>query len=230
MTVTEPMTAGSTVWEVAGWAGISVVILAAYWPALRGGMLWDDDAHITSPALQSLDGLWRIWFELGATQQYYPLLHTAFWLQHRLWGDAPVGYHLANLIEHCISACLVVRIVRKLEPRGAWLAGFIFALHPVCVEAVAWISDQKSTLSAVFYLTAALTYLHFDQSRKRSSYFVALGLFLLALMTKSVTATLPAALLVVFWWQRGKLDWRRDALPLAPWFVIGASSGLFRLG
>jgi tetratricopeptide (TPR) repeat protein len=118
-------------------------------------------------------------------------------------------------------------IVRRLSLPGAWLAGFIFALHPICVEAVAWISEQKSTLSGVFYLAAALTYLHFDRTRRKSQYFVALGLFLLALMSKTVTATLPAAMLVVFWWQRGRLAWRRDVLPLAPWFALGASAGLF---
>lgn len=210
-----------------GWLGIFVAGLIAYWPALHGRLLWDDNAHITSQPLQSLHGLWRIWFELGATQQYYPLLHTAFWFEHRLWGDAVLGYHLANLFEHCLSACFVVLIARHLKLRGAWLAGFVFALHPVCVEAVAWMSEQKSTLSGVFYLAAALTYLHFDRRRKRSQYFAASGLFVLALLSKSVTATLPAALLVVFWWQRGKIDWKRDILPLGPWFAIGASSGLF---
>ena len=213
--------------DLAGFVGIFVAGLIAYWPALHGTLLWDDNAHITSPALQSLHGLWRIWFELGATQQYYPLLHTAFWLEHRFWGDAVVGYHLANLFEHCLSACLVVLIAKHVKLRGAWLAGFVFALHPVCVEAVAWMSEQKSTLSGVFYLAAALTYLRFDRDRKNSQYFAALGLFLLALASKSVTATLPAALLVVLWWERGRLEWKRDALPLAPWFVIGATSGLF---
>src|SRR5579872_1529264 len=82
--------------------------LLVYWPALGGGLIWDDAAHITRPELRSLRGLSRIWFELGATQQYYPLLHSAFWVEHRLWGDAVLGYHLANLFEHCLSACLVV--------------------------------------------------------------------------------------------------------------------------
>jgi len=213
--------------DIAGFAAVFVSAFIAYWPMLHGGMLWDDIAHITSPEMRSLHGLWRIWFELGATQQYYPLLHSAFWIEHRLWGDALIGYHLTNLLQHCISACLVVLIVRKLQVNGAWLAGWIFALHPVCVEAVAWISEQKSTLSGVFYLAAALVYLSFDQSRKKSQYFAALGLFLLALMSKSVTATLPAALLVVFWWKRGRLEWKRDVTPLLPWFVIGAGAGLF---
>lgn len=204
-----------------------VAVLLAYTPALHGGLIWDDGAHITPASLQSLRGLWRIWFELGATQQYYPLLHSAFWLEHRLWGDAFLGYHLANVTQHALCALLVVLIVRRLELPGAWLAGWVFALHPVCVEAVAWISEQKDTLSAVFYLASALVYLHFDRSRKRSHYVWALGLFLLALLSKTVVASLPAALLVIFWWQRGRIDWRRDVRPLLPWFVVGAASGLF---
>jgi tetratricopeptide (TPR) repeat protein len=209
------------------WALLFCATLVAYLPALRGGLLWDDNMHVTRADLRSLHGLWRIWFDLGATQQYYPLLHSAFWLEHRIWGDAVLGYHLTNVALHAASACLVVMIVRRLTLPGAWLAGFVFALHPVCVEAVAWISEQKSTLSGVFCLAAALTYLHFDRTRRKSPYFLALGLFVLALMSKTVTATLPAALLVVFWWQRGRIAWRRDVLPLVPWFAVGASAGLF---
>ena len=208
-------------------ASIFCATLMAYWPALRGGLVWDDASHVTSPALESLHGLWRIWFDLGATQQYYPLLHSAFWVEHRIWGDAVLGYHLTNVILHAASACLVVWIVRRLSLPGAWLAGLIFALHPVCVEAVAWISEQKSTLSALFYLAAAMAYLRFDQSRRRPNYLWALGLFVLALLSKTVTATLPAALLVVFWWQRGRLGFHRDVRPLLPWFALSAAAGLF---
>jgi hypothetical protein len=181
---------------------------------------------VTRPGLQSFHGLWRIWFDLGATQQYYPLLHTAFWLEHRVWGGAVLGYHLANIALHALSACLVVMIARRLSLPGAWLAGFIFALHPVCVEAVAWISEQKSTLSGFFYLAAVLTYLHFDRTRRRSQYFIALGLFVLALMSKSVTATLPAALLVVFWWQRGSFAWNFSVWAPTP-TGIGYSGGTY---
>ena len=208
-------------------AVIFAVTLLAYLPAMRGGFLWDDNFHVTQPHLQSVDGLRRIWCELGATQQYYPLLHTAFWVEHRLWGDSVVGYHLVNILLHAASACLVVAIMRRLALPGAYLAGLIFALHPVCVESVAWISEQKNTLSTVFYLGAALVYLCFDQDRRPARYWLALGLFVLALLTKTVTATLPAALLVVFWWQRGRLDWRRDGRPLLPWLGLGAAAGLF---
>jgi len=206
---------------------IFAATLAAYWPALQGGFIWDDNAHVTTAAMCSFHGLWRIWFSLGATQQYYPLLHSAFWLEHRLWSDAVLGYHLVNVAQHALAACLVVVIVRRLALPGAWLAGLVFALHPVCVESVAWISEQKSTLSAVFYLSSALIYLGFDRTRRRSTYIWATALFICALLTKTVTATLPAALLVVFWWKRGRLDLRRDVRPLLPWFAMGAVAGLF---
>jgi tetratricopeptide (TPR) repeat protein len=202
-------------------------LLLAYWPALRGARIWDDEFELLPPSLQSLHGLWRIWFEPGAASQYYPLYHSAFWVEHQFWGDSVLGYHLANLTEHALAAFLVVMIVRRLALPGAWLAGLLFALHPVCVESVAWMTEQKNTLSAVFYMASALTYLHFDRSRRKSQYFLASGLFVLALLSKSVTATLPGALLVVFWWQRGRINWRRDVLPLLPWFVAGGSFGQF---
>jgi 4-amino-4-deoxy-L-arabinose transferase-like glycosyltransferase len=201
--------------------------MVAYWPAVEGAMLWDDSGHVTPADLQSLDGLGRIWFDRQATQQYYPLLHSAFWIEHRLWGDSVAGYHLTNMLLHALSACLVVMIVRALRCPGAPLAGVLFALHPVCVEAVAWISEQKSTLSAVFYLSSALVYLRFDRDRRKPLYFLALVLFALALLSKTVTATLPVDLLVVLWWRKGRVEWKRDVSPLASWILIGAAAGLF---
>ena len=208
-------------------AMLLAVTLLVYWPALSGGLLWDDEAHVTRPDLRSLAGLGRIWFEVHATQQYYPVLHSLFWLEHRLWGDATVGYHLVNLALHLAAAGLFGFLLKRLGVRGAWLAASLFALHPVAVESVAWISEQKNTLSTVFYLAAALAYLRFDEGRERLWYGVASGLFVAALLSKSVTASLPAALLVLFWWRRGGLTARRDVLPLIPWFAAAMAAGLF---
>lgn len=203
-----------------------IVTVLAYAPAWHGGLLWDDDAHVTKSALQSIDGLWRIWFDVGATQQYYPVLHSAFWILHRVFGSHTLGYHLLNAGLHALSAYLFVAVLRRLHVPGAVLAGAIFALHPVHVESVAWITELKNTLSGVWYLLAALVYLRFDNERRPAQYGIALGLFATALLTKSVTATLPAALLVVFWWRRGALKWREDVVPLAPFFVLGIGAGL----
>ncbi|HEX3730068.1 MAG TPA: hypothetical protein VHV47_09705, partial [Opitutaceae bacterium] len=152
-----------------------------YSPALRGGLLWDDDAHVTRAELRSWVGLWRIWTDPRATQQYYPVVHSAFWVEHRLWGDWTLPYHALNVALHAAASLLFVLALKRLwaagrargrgVPTGAeWLAGVIFAAHPVGLESVAWISEQKNTLSLVFYLAAGLLYLDFDQKRKVSDY------------------------------------------------------------
>jgi len=205
---------------------IFLVALLAYQPSWHGGMLWDDDAHLTRSDLQSVNGLRRIWFDVGATQQYYPVAHSAFWIMHRLFGDNTLGYHLVNIALHASSAFLFFLILRRFRLPGASLAGLAFALHPVHVESVAWMTELKNTLSGVFVLGSTLAYLGFDEWRRRSAYAAALALFALAVMSKSVTAVLPAALLVLFWWQRGRLDWRRDVLPLVPFVAVGVVAGL----
>jgi protein O-mannosyl-transferase len=201
-------------------------VFLAYQPAWHGGLVWDDDEHITRPQLRSMQGLYRIWFNVGATLQYYPLLHSAFWVEHKLWGDSTLGYHLVNLFLHITAALMVASILQQLAIPGAWLAAMIFALHPVHVESVAWMTEQKNTLSAVFYLGSALLYLRFDQTRKIAWHLAALGVFALALASKTVTGTLPGALLVIFWWQRGTLSWKKDVLPLAPFFLLGTCAGM----
>lgn len=202
------------------------VLLVVYAPALQGELLWDDAGHVTRPDLQSWSGLLRIWFEVGATQQYYPLLHSAFWLQHRLWGDATLGYHVVNVLAHATAAVLFAAILRRLAVPGALFAACLFAFHPVCVESVAWISEQKNTLSTVFYLAAALAWLRYEEDRRPARYAVAWAWFAAALLTKTVTATLPAALLVIAWWRRGRLDWAADVRPLLPWLGVGVGAGL----
>lgn len=200
--------------------------LVAYSPAWHGGVLWDDNAHLTRPDLQSTAGLWRIWFDVGATQQYYPVTHSAFWIMHRLWGDATLGYHLVNIALHASSAWILALILRRLAIPGALLAAVLFALHPVQVESVAWMTELKNTLSGVCYLGAAFFYLRFDERRQTRDYATALVLFVVGLLAKTVAAMLTPVMLVVFWWKRGTIEWRRDLCPLIPFFSVGVSAGL----
>ncbi len=210
---------------------LAVLLLAtvalAYSPAWNGRPIWDDDAHLTRPELRSLSGLARIWTDPGATQQYYPFVHTVFWFEHQLFGDATLPYHLINISLHFLGALLLWCALLKLKIPGAALAAALFALHPLQVESVAWISELKNTLSGVFFFSALLFYLQFHASRQRLPYFLAFLLFLLGLLCKTVIAPLPAVLLVIFWWQHGKLSLRRDFLPLIPFFAIGVGAGLF---
>ena len=194
-------------------------------PAWHGDLLWDDDAHFTRVELRSLTGLGRIWVDVTATQQYYPLTHTAFWLMYHAWGTDTLGYHLVNILLHALSATLVAVILRRLEIPGAVLAAVIFALHPVHVESVAWMTELKNSLSGVFYLAAMLAYLRFDRDRGRRMYVVAFLLFAFAMLSKTVVATLPGALLLIAWLQRGTLRWREDVLPVLPFVGVALAGG-----
>lgn len=218
--------AGGAARTLALLALLGVATFLAYRPAWHGAPVWDDAAHMTRPQLRPLDGLRRIWLEPGATQQYYPLTHTAFWVQSRLWGDETLGYHLVNVAFHLATSLLLFALLRRLEVPGPLLAAAVFALHPVHVESVAWITELKNTLSGALFAAAALAYLRFDEARRKRAYALALALFVLGLLAKTVVAVLPAALLVAFWWRRGRLEPRRDVLPLVPFFALGLAAGL----
>ena len=213
---------------------ILLLTLAAYLPALKGGFVWDDDRYVSqNPTLGDLDGLRRIWFDLGANVQYYPVVFTTFWVEHQLWGQDPLGYHLLNVLFHVGGALLFWLVLVSLKVPGAWLAAAIFALHPVHVESVAWITERKNNLSMIFYLASALCYLRFaglsgradTDARRRLMYVLGLVLFAGALLSKTVTCSLPAALLLVLWWKRDHLR-SRDVVPLIPFFIVGVALGL----
>jgi protein O-mannosyl-transferase len=205
---------------------LAVVTIMAYQPAWHGQLLWDDDNTTTPPELRSLDGLRRIWIQPRATAQYYPLLFTSYWVQQRMWGDSTTGYHFVNLLLHIGCVVMVLKILRFLRVPGAELAAIIFALHPVNVETVAWISERKNTLSGIFALGATLSYLKFDHTRSRRSYALAIGLFLFGLLSKTAIVTLPLAWLVIFWWRRGAISSRRDVAPVVPFVFLSVAAGL----
>jgi protein O-mannosyl-transferase len=204
-----------------------VATAVAYLPAWNGKPIWDDKAHMTDPELRSVHGLVEIWTRPGATQQYYPLVHSVFWIEQKLWGDSVLGYHLVNILLHAVSALVLLQILLRLKIPGAWLAAGLFALHPVQVESIAWISELKNTLSGFFFFCSILTYLDFDERRDRRSYIQSLILFLLGLLCKTVIAPLPAIILVVLWFRKGQLRIRDDVVPLVPFFALGIGAGLF---
>ena len=222
------------------------VTLVAYLPALLGQFVWDDDKYVTNNLLlRSLKGLWQIWFVPGATVQYYPLTFTSFWVDYHLWQLNPLGYHLTNVLFQALNAILLWTILRRLSVRGAWLAAAIFAVHPVNVESVAWITERKNVLAGFFYLSSALACLRFwlpnlaaADGRTESGpqttatglgnwkfYWLALFLYLCALLAKTATIALPVAVLLVVWWKRGKMGWR-ELFPLAPFLAVGMAMGL----
>jgi tetratricopeptide (TPR) repeat protein len=221
----------------AGAAFIVVATFIAYIPAIRAGFIWDDDVHVTDNVLlRSAEGLKLIWTRLGATPQYYPLTHTSFWVEYGIWGDRPFGYHVTNVALHVLSSLLLWRILHLLGLRAAWLAACLFAVHPVNVESVAWVTERKNVLSGAFYFGAMLAYLRasfnetgaalrgFRSGAAWSGYLLALVLFVCAVLSKTVAGTLPAALLLIIWWKTVAIPWRHVLL-LLPMFCIGIVFG-----
>ena len=107
--------------------GIALVLVVClvYQPAWSGGLIIDDSHHVSPVAPHSWQGLYRIWSDVKATAQYYPLLHSAFWLEHKLWGDATPGYHLVNIALHALAALLVAALLGRLGVPGEYLAAAI---------------------------------------------------------------------------------------------------------
>ena len=224
------------------WQGglIFLVVYLAYLPALNGSFVWDDDSWTTNilRLLRDSSGLGSIWFLPTAMQQYYPLTGTTFWLDYHLWQFWTTPYHLENILLHALGSVLFWRLLVQLRVPGAWLAGAIFALHPVMVESVAWITERKNVLSLVFFLGALLAYGRFARwaerldenapapdalpGRGRPAFYYGLAfiLFLGALLAKTTTFSLPAVILLIGWWRRGQIRWRTDVLPTLPFFAL----------
>jgi tetratricopeptide (TPR) repeat protein len=208
---------------------LAAVTILAYRPAWHGDFLWDDDAYIiNNELLTAPDGWQRIWFSLDSPSQYFPLTYSTFRIEHALWGLNTTGYHWVNLLLHVGNALLVWTVLARLKVPGAWLAAAIFALHPVQVESVAWITERKNVLMGFFFLLTLLAWLAFVDERSRRScisYCLALIFYVLALSAKATACTLPAALFLILWLQKRPITARR-LIQIVPFLALGIGMGL----
>ena len=200
---------------------IVILIFVAYLPALRGDFIWDDDSHLTrNHLITAPDGLWRTWI-ITEAPLYLPLTFTTFWLEHKLWGFNPLGYHIVNISFHAITVLLLWRLLKYLKIPGAWWGAAAFGLHPIAVESVAWITELKNVQSGLFFISAIICYFRFDEGKGSKWYYLALALFLAALLSKTSTIMLPAVLLLCDWWRHRSWKWS-TVIKLAPFFVFSA--------
>ncbi|MFM8702919.1 MAG: tetratricopeptide repeat protein [Planctomycetia bacterium] len=212
----------------------AIIVLAGLWiysPAYHGDWLWDDDQLLTAnPVVQSgsLAGLAKLWFNPDGAD-FFPLSYTALWAQWPFFGNQPTGYHVTTILLHITAALLLWALLARMRIPGAWLSGLLFAIHPVCVESVAWVSETKNTLSLPLFLLCCLCWVVQDEepdARRRARFYaLSIVLFLLAMLAKTSMVALPVVLLVYAWWKRGTVSFD-DAVRVAPFFLISLVLGI----
>jgi tetratricopeptide (TPR) repeat protein/predicted membrane protein len=204
-------------------------VIVAYLPAFHCGYIWDDDMYVTdNPLLYLHNGLYRIWFTFDSPSQYFPLVYTTFRLEYGLWKLAPFGYHCVNILLHGVNALLLWRLLERLKMPGAWFAAAVFAIHPVQVESVAWVTELKNVQMGFFFLLSLHAWVQFNWGGKQRGwewYINSLILYALALFSKTTACTMPAALLIILWWRGERIGWRRIA-EIIPYGLLGVGMGL----
>lgn len=221
------------------WLALLLLIgtVLAYLPVWHAGLIWDDRSFIMdNPLIRGAGGLWRFWFSTKPVD-YYPVTSSLWWIEWRLWGENPMGYHAVNVLLHALAAVLLWRLLAQLKFSGAWLAAAIFAVHPVNVESVAWIAERKNVLAMFFYLASLSCVVRCRSSAVSAGaswpssgvsswrwYGLALIAFFLALLSKTVVAPMPFVLLGLVWWQRGKVK-LADVLYVLPFFAMAIAIG-----
>ncbi len=213
--------------QALGILALGLLVGISYIPAvLWGGFVWDDRVITDAGLLHELSGLWRVWFSPNDLKvwegHYWPMVYTSFWLEHKLWGVHPVGYHVVNVLLHFGNTLLLRRLLGRLGVPGAWVIAAVFAVHPVHVESVAWVIERKDLLSTLFYLAACLTWVRGGAAPRWGSgrYLWTLALFVLGLLCKSIVVTLPAALVLGAWWKQGRVS-GADVLRVVPFCLVG---------
>ena len=241
---------------------LCAMVAVSHYPSLLAGFVLDDNIFTEAPAVHAWSGLWNIWFspdDIEREGHYWPILYTTFWLEHKLWGLAPFGTHLVNVLLYMVNVLLLWRLLRRLAVPGAWAVAAVFAVHPMHVDSVAWAIGRKDLLSGLFYMAAAYFWIRSlddaGDSRPDSCdptatqahllsrstwrrwlpdsihvprpglYLAALGLFVVAMLSKSVAVTLPVAFAIWLWWKNGRVTWT-DAWRIAPFLLVALGIAL----
>ena len=235
VTATSVRVQGPRSWFRHDWIWGLILILSViltYTPVWQAGFIWDDDAHLTAnPCIVGPLGLKEIWTTSAA--DICPLTLTTFWVEHALWGLGPLPYHLVNVLMHGACAVLLWRVLRSLRVQGAWLGAALWALHPVAVESVAWITEMKNTESGLFFLLSILFFVRWLRARDLDgrtgggwNYTLTLLFAALAMASKSSTVILPVVLCLCAWWMEGRWRWRNVARVLPIFLMSIAASAL----
>lgn len=206
------------------WAALLILlVIVAYVPVWWAGTIWDDEGVVfRNPVVAGPLGLKEIWTTSAA--DICPFTLTMLRLEYALWGNAMLPYHLVNVLLQGLSAIVLWRVLLGLRVPGAWLGAALWAVHPVNVESVAWIVEQKNTLSGFFYLLAILFFIRSLRSAAMGAYGLTLLFSFLAITSKTSTVILPVVLCLFAWWIEGRWHWR-TVIKTAPIFLLSLVAG-----
>lgn len=202
---------------------IVICSILIYGYSLTNGFVWDDNVYITlNPHLHSFAGLLGF-FDLTKPAAAFPLTLSALWVQYQLWGKEPWGYHAVSLTLHILNALLFYGLVRRIRPSLAGITALLFAVHPIQVETVAWIAEQKNLWCFLFFMLAFHAFLDLDEDRRRESCVRVFFFFLLALLSKCIAICFVGVPLLYAWWKRNHIS-RREYLLALPLLCLGILS------
>ncbi|MBF0280431.1 MAG: tetratricopeptide repeat protein [SAR324 cluster bacterium] len=211
---------------------LGLLTILAYYPASQTTFIIDDlRFFVDDPLMVDPIGILKIWLsplENNRAWPFLPITRSTFWLERQFWGLNFQVTHWLNILLHLLNAVLLWQILRQLRIQGAWLAGSLFAVHPVHVQTVAWISDRKDILSCLFGLLSFWAFQHFEPKRNRGWYLTSIFLFLAALLSKTSAIMLPFVLIAFRVYS--KRIWRKnDLFLLLPFFILALATGAVRV-
>ena len=229
------------------WAFLLIaLVFISYARVFNADFIWDDESHLTrNPCIVGPLGFEEIWTSAQAV--YYPLVLTTFWAVHKVVGLSPWPYHFLNVLLHAGSAVLLWQVLRQLHVRGAWLGAALWALHPVMVQSVAWVTELKNTQSGFFYLLSIFYFLKWEEKPRMTRisrikgaeevlvnhprylrFGLSLLFFILATLSKPSVVMLPVVIALCIWWRRGRV-YLRDITALAPFLLISAFASVWTI-
>ncbi len=217
--------------------GLFLIIVTAcmvFFPSLQYQFTnWDDDIHVTNnPAIHRLSfGSIARLFHPTSKYMYHPLTMVSYSLDWKIGESSPWTFHATNILLHLVNIVLVFFLLRKLfSSDAAVLFGTaVFAIHPLQVESVAWISARKELLYAFFYLVSLLLYFDWDNKKKRGLYFLSLFFFICSVLSKPTAVTLPLVIILVEFWRSKKLETKLLYKTL-PFLIIALAFTLLIIG
>lgn len=212
---------------------IIIITIIAYFPALKNGfILWDDPEYVTkSPHIPEIN-LSKIFGEFYFSN-YHPLTLLSYSIEHKFFGFNPFNYHFDNLVLHLLNVVLVFYLIFFLTAKKHFLVAtvtsLLFAIHPMHVESVAWVSERKDLLYTLFFLLSLISYIFFLQNAFRKKYLAfSFIFFLFSCFSKGQAVVLSPVLLLVDYYYGRKISLKIFAEKI-PFFALSVVFGILAI-